>query len=197
MNDLSAPGLAAILAAVQPMKNSRLRNYIAPGLTSHLVGGVEHGKVRLFTADRSTLEFITPHSHRFNFTCLVLQGIVDNTIFEPGSDFCERWCVSTINQVCSGNGLMEYVHTRDEKPTYWRLRTDQWVTGDTYSMSYDQMHSIKFHRGTEVLFFEGPQVVTTGKMLEPWEDGKVIPTFRTEPWMFDRSSDNKSLDPRS
>jgi hypothetical protein len=191
--------LETILDAIQPMKHSRLRNYIAPGLTSHLIGGGEFGKVRLFSAERATMEFITPHSHRFDFTCLVLKGLVHNTIFTqhpqdsifvPSTVSCEAWCVSTINQVCGANGLMNYVHERDSGPTHWLPMTDRWCAGDTYSMTYDQIHSIKFERGSQVLFFEGPQVSTVGKMLEPWENGKVIPTFRTEPWMFDRTEDD-------
>jgi hypothetical protein len=180
--------LDAILAAVQPMKHNRLSNYIAPGLTSHLVGGAEFGKVRLFTAERTTLEFITPHSHRFDFTCLVLAGSVHNTLFKRGSDSCETWCLSTINQVCGTSGLLSYVHERDTEPSFWYASVDHWQTGDTYGMKHDQIHSIKFERGSQVLFFEGPQLQTTSHMLEPWENGKPIPTFRTEPWMFERDA---------
>jgi hypothetical protein len=185
--DIKNPDLDAILAAIQPMKHNRLGNYIAPGLTSHLVGGGEFGKVRLFSAERTTMEFITPHSHRFDFTCLVLKGQVHNTIFRRGSDFCEPWCISTINQVCGKNGLLDYVHSRDDAPTFWYPTTDNWKAGDTYSMTHEQIHSIKFERGAQVLFFEGPQLQSTSLMLEPWENGKVVPTFRTEPWMFQRS----------
>lgn len=186
--------LDAILAAVQPMKHNRLGNYIAPGLISHLVGGGEFGKVRLFTAERSTQEFITPHSHRFDFTCFVLKGSVHNTLFKPGSGHCEPWCLSTIDQVCGAQGIMKYEHTRDESPTYWYPSVRQWVAGETYSMTSNEIHSIKFERGSQVLFFEGPQVQTTSQMLEPWENGKVIPTFRTESWMFDKTAANPLAD---
>lgn len=173
-----------ILDAIQPMQNNRLRNYIAPGLTSFLVGGGEFGSVRLFCAERTTLEFITPHSHRFDFTCLVLRGTVYNTIFRRGSDSCELWCLSTITQVCGKNGINHYDHVREKEPSHWYYSVDKWKDGDTYSMQRDQIHSIKFDRGSQVLFFEGPELQKHSQMLEPWEDGKVIPTFRTEDWMF-------------
>lgn len=178
-----------IIDALDGMKNSRLRNYIAPGLTSYLVGGEHHGKVRLFAAERTTLEFITPHSHRFDFTCLVLQGIVYNSIFYPGTAEHELWCMSTINQVCGGDGLLDYVHTREASPGHWYSKTDRWVQGQIYSMTHDQIHSIKFERGTKVLFFEGPQVTKTGRMLEPWVGGRCVPTFKTESWMFRRDDE--------
>ncbi len=58
-----------LIKAVLGMANNPIRHYIAPGLTSSLVGGGGHGKVRLFQADRETREWVTPHSHRFDFTC--------------------------------------------------------------------------------------------------------------------------------
>lgn len=191
MNDTTE----AILGALGPMLHSRLGNYIVPGLTSYLVGGGEHGKLRLFSTDRETLEFITPHSHRFDFTCLVLAGCAANTIFTRGSDAAEEWCESTIDQVCGADGLMDYVHTRKDQPSYWLRTTRNYSVGDTYSMTHDQIHSIKFGRGARVLFFEGPQKTAQGVMLEPWVDGKCIPTFRTEPWMFERGAQTVTTEP--
>lgn len=178
-----------IQRAIAPMLNSKLSNYIVPGLTSHLVGGSDaHGRVRLFCAERETLEFITPHSHRFNFTCLVLQGHVINTIYESGGMNAEPWCLSTIDQVCGADGVRRYVHEREDRATFWEPLAEGYDAGNTYSMKFEQIHSIKFARSTVVLFFEGPQLRTTSQMIEPWVNGKVVPTFRTEPWMFERES---------
>lgn len=174
----------AIAAAIEPMRHNRLRNYIVPGLTSHLIGGGEHGKIRLFHAERATRDVITPHSHRFDFTCLVLAGFVRNTLYFEQFNGDEEWCVSTIDQVCGANGLREFVHTRDTAPTRFRRDVREYKPGDTYSMTYEEIHSIEFAMGTKVLFFEAPQVVNRSKMIEPWVDGKVVPTFRTEDWMF-------------
>lgn len=183
----SVMSLNSIRDAIQPMLHSRLQNYIIPGLTSHLVGGGEHGKVRLFQTNRQAHDFVTPHSHRFDFTCLVLSGTVRNTLFLSGGPGTDLWCLSTIGQVCGKDGLLEYVHTREEKPTPWAQETYTYTQGDTYSMKHAEIHSIQFDRGTQVLLFEGPQLMDQSRMLEPWVDGKVIPTFRTESWMFDRT----------
>lgn len=178
--------LKAIREAVEPMLHSRLQNYIVPGLTSQLVGGSEYGKVRLFQTDRQARDFVTPHSHRFDFTCLVLSGTVRNTLFLGGGPGVDLWCVSTIGQVCGKDGLLEYVHTREAEPTAWAQETYTYAEGDAYSMRHTEIHSIQFDRGTQVLFFEGPQIIDHSRMLEPWVDGKVIPTFKTESWMFER-----------
>lgn len=180
--------LEIISKAIEPMRNNTLRNYIVPGLTSHLIGGPKAGLVRLFHAERETLEFITPHSHRFDFTCLVLNGDVANTIFRPGYTYDEEWCLSTINQVCGKDGLNDYQHIREEKPSFWRGETLKYTTGDTYSMKHLEIHSIKFSKDTRVLFFESPQLTVTSQMIEPWVDGRCIPTFKTESWMFERAA---------
>ena len=53
--------LAHIWDAVKHMRSNRLKNYIAPGLHSSLVGaaGGNHGRVRLFEAERDTRDIIT------------------------------------------------------------------------------------------------------------------------------------------
>lgn len=182
----------ALARELRAMANNRLDNYIVPGLRSELLGGPEHGKVRLFTSTRGARDWITPHSHRFDFTSLVLAGEVHQTLFEPVLDAQrhtgEEWCRSRIDQVCGANGIREYVHTREDKPTRWLQNTTVYYGGDTYSMDASEIHSIWFERGTVVLFFEGPQVTPTGVMLEPWVNGKVLPTFRTEPWMFEKET---------
>lgn len=181
-----------ILSAVKSMRNSKLSNYIAPGLTSVIIGGPEHGKVRMFEAERETLEFITPHSHRFNFTAVVLKGQAWNTIFRQLSVAKkaegDEWCKSSISQVCGLNGLLDFKHTREDQPTHWRPELRVWSEGATYSMQFMEIHSIKFSKGTRVLMFEGPQIVPTSEMLEPWVNGKVVPTFRTEDWMFEKGA---------
>lgn len=183
--------LDAILTAIQTMKNSRLRNYIAPGLTSHLIGGEGFGKVRLFTAERTTMEFITPHDHRYDFTCWVLRGAVHNTLFKPNDtkeSNCEVWSVASVYQHCHPYGPIVHRLIRTEAPSYWYTTTETYKAGSTYSMKHSDIHSIKFDRGTEVLFFEGPECHQSSRILEPWEDGKVVPTFRKENWMYQKDT---------
>lgn len=190
---MNQSSLNAIIRAVEPMLHSRLDNYIIPGLASELVGGVNGGKVRLFSTNRTATDFVTPHSHRFDFTCLVLKGVVNNTIYAEGGETGDEWCVSTIGQVCGADGILNYVHTRSDKPSKWTQDTFRYEAGETYSMRYEELHSIQFSRGARVLFFEGPQVTKESRMIEPWVNGKVVPTFRTDPWMFERAAPAEAM----
>lgn len=187
--------LSDIIKAVEPMLNNTLKNYIVPGLHSHLVGGVHHGKVRIFQAERTTRDAITPHSHRFDFTCLVLRGTVHNTIYRAAYDHmgakdkAELWCMSTIDQVCGKEGIRTFTHKRDDRPSEWISQTSCFEAGDTYSMAWDEIHSIVFERYALVMFFEGPEKTQRSNMIEPWVDGRVVPTFKTEDWMFEKMKD--------
>jgi hypothetical protein len=176
----------ALLKAVEAMANSPIRNYISPGVTSSLIGGRDYGKVRFFTADRETREWITPHSHRFDFTCLVLRGFVVNILLTRawGAENADRYCAGTLKRKPDvfgeyefepGTSACEYVETAK---TYRE--------GDVYSMTHEQIHSIRFSRDACVLFFERPEVADESLVLEPWSNGRRVPTFETRPWMFER-----------
>lgn len=184
--------MAHIWDMVRTMRHNRLKNYIAPGLHSSLVGGVGNfGKVRVFEAERYTRDLITPHSHRFPFTCLVLSGEVENTIYEPllsnhRDSTAEKWIRSKVTQVCGPEGVREFTHVREEVPKPFRRAKTTYPQGSTYTMTHDQIHSIVFHANTKALFFEGPEVQDWDWMLEPYVDGKLVPTFETRPWMFER-----------
>lgn len=66
------------------LTHSHVHNYVIPGLTSSLIGEQSpHGSVRVFQCLRDHQEVITPHSHRFDLTCIVLRGSVMNRIWEP------------------------------------------------------------------------------------------------------------------
>ena len=56
--------------------------------------------------------------------------------------------------------------------------------GECYSMNADDIHSIYFSKGTQVLFFEGEERTKTTSILEPVVNNDVIPTFEVKPWMF-------------
>ena len=77
--------LLTLLQLIKKMGHNEVDNYVLPGLTSSLIGGFGHGKVRLFSAERETREWVIPHSHRFDFGCLVLHGEVENILFERGA----------------------------------------------------------------------------------------------------------------
>lgn len=175
---------------IDDMSHNRLQNYIVPGISSELVGdgGTKRGKVRVFRAEREARDFVTPHSHRFNFCAIVLAGRVHNTLFAAPmhSQEGDLWCSSTITQVCGAKGLYDYKHQRATEPNRWVQITQTYEERESYYMDSHEIHSIVFEKGTEVLIFEGPQLTDVSEMLEPWVDGKCIPTFKTEPWMFQK-----------
>jgi hypothetical protein len=177
-----------LIKAMAEMRHNTLENYIVPGLRSSLVGGAGHGKVRVFEASRDTFEFITPHSHRFDFFAFVLQGTYKNTIFSRGDgEGSELYCESTIHQVCGPDGrIQDSTPARDDRPTGYVRDVRTWGRGESLFMDHRQIHSVKFSRDAIILFFEGPQKIDTSRMIEPWVDGRCVPTFKVEEWMFQR-----------
>lgn len=185
---------ARALSILLDMSNNTLDNYILPGLSSHLVGGGGYGKVRLFEASRRQQSGVTPHSHRFDFTCLVLRGSVVNTIWTPDSQGDEFFMQYLEYQGQAGEyQKREYIQGVD-KPGYTRWTGDsiQYAEGQWYSMSSEEIHSIEFSRDALVLFFEGPERSKVTKILEPIAGTAVIPTLKVEPWMFVKRESNWS-----
>lgn len=171
-----------MISFIEGMKHSPAHNYVIPGLTSWLIGTPSaHGCVRMFTMSRTHEEPIVPHTHRFDFQCLVLRGAVHNHIWTSSTptfgDFYEE-------------SIVKYKGTlgEHEKTTAgrdWFERTVvTYTAGQEYGMKAEEFHSIYFERGTSVLFFEGPNRLDYSQVLEPVVDGKVIPIFKTEKWMF-------------
>lgn len=175
--------LKGILAA---MSHSRVRNYATPGLTSHLIGGgASAGKVRMFTCDRDTRDWIAPHSHRYDFVCLVLGGAVLNLTYTEvtyQSSTSNAFCRSTL--ALDEGTLTRYVAKSDGLRRHYEEKGTEYREGDFYAMEADDIHSIEFHRNAHILFFEGPEVRETSIVLEPYSDGACVPTFHTPPWMF-------------
>lgn len=175
--------LQALNAATGGMTHSVVRNYVTPGLTSSLVGGPGHGCVRLFESDRDTREWVTPHSHRFDFTCIVLAGQVENIEFTLSSRG-DAYARGVLRPVDGGLGQYEAVH--GEVGETYAETTRIYAPGDTYSMLHSEIHSIRFSRGARVLFFEGPNVSDTSVFLEPYSNGATVRTFAVQPWMFQK-----------
>lgn len=178
--------MAALRKAIWGVAHSEIRHYIAPGLSSWLVGGAESGKIRLFNSERDTREWITPHSHRFDFTCLVLQGGVTNIIFR------RQWGAEgdlyTPGTLKRSGTFGEYEFAPGTEAASWLEYPTNYREGGVYSMTHHEVHSIRFDRGTQVLFIEGPEVTDQSIVLEPWANGKRVPTFVTQPWMFERAA---------
>jgi len=70
-----------LIELLDEMKSSTVDNYVLAGLSSSLIGQQGFGSVRLFEKEAHQRDFVTPHSHRFDFACLVLAGQVTNHIW--------------------------------------------------------------------------------------------------------------------
>lgn len=165
------------------MRNSGLANYVIPGLDSHLLGGgTHHGCVRLFECSRQHQEPITPHSHRFDFSALVLRGCVRNILWkESSANDGDEFLVSEMIY----NGIPgEYSAGKNEVKRMEISDCDFHQVGNWYHMKAREIHSIEFSRDAAVLFFEGPQISESSVILEPHVDGQTIRTFEVKPWMF-------------
>lgn len=168
---------------IQQMKSSTLRNYVLPGLDSSLLG---NGIVRIFESSRDTEEHITPHSHRFDFACFVMRGWVENTVYTLANEGKDADCfVMATLKYLGSTGKYEVDQGTD--PLIFDRNTDTYVKGQWYSMSSEEIHSIKFSRDAVVLFFEGPNVTSETSILEPCSHGKRVPTFKVHDWMFEKA----------
>lgn len=164
------------------MKHSPIANYAGiPGLTSWLIGEPhpERGLVRLFECSRQHYEAITPHSHRFDFHCEVLSGVVMNVVWTPDASGDLYQETKAIYAGQPGKYRREPGGIRT-----WKQAQKEYRTGDSYAMTSAAVHSIYFSRGARVLFFEGPAKSDYSIILEPVVDGDVITTFATPSWAF-------------
>lgn len=180
--------IANLASLMRYMKHSSVHQYATAGLTSSLIGGKEGtGNVRLFEAERNTREWITPHSHRFDFSCFVVAGTVENIIFTPSGDAgADSYVVGTVRPVDGGMGKYEVIRHEEEEPRGWTEVRKTYKSGEFYAMAHDEIHSIVFNKGAKVIFFEGPNVIDTSVFLEPFSNGKRIETFQAKSWMFDK-----------
>jgi hypothetical protein len=163
------------LAAIAELSHSTLRNYILPGLDSSLLGTT----TRIFTNTRESSGMITPHSHRFDFQCLVMRGSVVNAIYEA-DESGDAWMMSSLRYLGEPGA---YEKLQDGHGPF-SVRKATYEAGEWYGMQHDEIHSISFSRDAVVLFIEGAQVTDTSVYLEPFVRGEVIPTMTTESWMF-------------
>lgn len=173
----------AFLRTLEEMSHHSVRNYIAPGLTSSLLGGDGRGMVRVFTSDRDTREWVTPHSHRFNFSCIVIRGQVENMLFTPGAG--NKYCPATLRRKGGIGEGYEVIRNPENAKEYTEL-TRVYSQGETYSLAHTDIHSIRFSKDAVVLFLEGPLVVEETTILEPFSNGSIVETFETKPWMFQK-----------
>jgi hypothetical protein len=172
------------IGVILSMCNTGLGNYVIPGLESHLIGGSNRGIVRLFHCTRNHQEQITPHSHRFDFSALVLRGQVTNHLWgeiKGGDDY-------TKTEITYSGKPGNYENEHFVKVSKMGvIQTYTYDANEWYGMKADEIHTIQFSRDALVLFFEGPEVAKSSVILQPNVKGKTVNTFRTQDWMFQKN----------
>ncbi len=132
----------------------------------------------MFEMTRPQEFFISPHSHRFDFACLVLLGEVLNTLYVPNQRGYEHEVSTYTVDGYKEHGLVDrHLKRFVQVPT--RYTMGQW-----YGMGSNEFHTIAFGHGAKVLFFEGPNCREESEALQPVVNGKVISTFSVEDWMY-------------
>lgn len=171
------------LKQLMAMRHSPVRNYAIPGLTSWLITEpTDKGCVRMFECERTHVEPIVPHSHRFDFTAFVLQGQVTNRIWTEDVDG-DPYLVSRLPK--QGPKPGEYaVAAAGNTVRAFSFKDFAYGAGESYVMESHEIHSIYFTKGTTVLMIEGPDLSDSSLVLEPMVNGQRIPLFQVEPWMF-------------
>lgn len=180
----------AELEVLLSLAHSKIDNYVWPGLSSRLLGGGSFGKVRLFENTRYQYTDIVPHSHRYDFLAVVLKGTVMNRLwYESASADAELYELLTLTY--DGQPGQHYVSNSGVQANY-EYQTSVYKSGEMYSMTFDQIHSIEFSKDAIVLMFEGPAVSEVGQILQPVVNGVVVPTFKTQDWMFQKTEEDES-----
>jgi hypothetical protein len=176
------------------MQNALVPNYIAPGLNSYLLNKNDC-KVRLFEMTKNHELYVSPHNHRFDFTCCVLAGVVTHyTYQEVGSLFATieearaehptlNLDLYQINQyLTKGFGLGFEQKRLDFQ--FFQRHENVYQVGDWYGLEARTYHSIAFSRGARVLFLEGADQHPCSYFLEPVVGTRVTPIFSVPDWMY-------------
>jgi hypothetical protein len=160
------------------MRTSTVKNYGLPGVDSSLLG---NGLVRIFESSRDQQESITPHSHKFDFSCLVLSGEVVNRTWVKDSNGDDFY----VSELEYQGEIGKYKTTLAGNESY-SYSDRRYRTGDWYSMKHDEIHSIWFSKGCRVLFLEGEVKTNKTVIIEPCVSGELLKTFEVRDWMFKR-----------
>lgn len=178
-----------LLRFVNRIKHNPIYNYITPGLTSWMIREYPDngGMVRLFEMTRVQMTLISPHSHRFDFKCTVLQGRVSNVLWRKTSNTAgDDWFVPSTLIYQGEQGKYKLISGKEACYYGERAIYDE-HDKPHYAMKHDEIHSIVFEKGAVVLFEEGPKLSDRSIILDPWDqpNGR-IPLSDTQPWMFNR-----------
>jgi hypothetical protein len=172
----------ALTKLVLDMRGQTFHNYITPGLSSSLL---TQGKVRLFEATRHHQFDITPHSHRFDFACLVLRGMARHSVWSPADESKMAKDGDTFALMEVGGNFEDGYRTAHHSTCKYLATTKEYHSGDWYFLSHTEIHSVEFARGTVVLFLEGPPAIGTTLALFPVDhNNQPMNTLAIQPWMF-------------
>ena len=139
----------SLVRILEDMSTDKISNYVIAGLDSSLLG---NGCVRYFENSRDHQDQITPHSHRFDFCCLVLNGKVENTIWTtPDNEDSDEFVVSELSY-CGEVGVHDVENLRTQR---YAPQSSSYYTGDVYQMLHSEIHSIKFSRVQRYCFLKG------------------------------------------
>jgi len=167
-----------LIHTLDNIKSDKVHNYVIAGLDSYLLG---KGKVRMFKNSRNHLDYITPHSHRYGFSSLVLQGSVVNELWESCDDSQgDLFLVSTLEY---DGEVGKHTVTRGD-PDYFCMSSEGYTQGESYKMDSNEIHSIRFSRDAIVLLFEEEEDTLTSKIIEPVVSGRLIKTYENKDYMF-------------
>lgn len=166
------------------MGHSPIHNYTAPGLTSWLVGlPHEAGSIRLLTSEIEQQNFQIPHSRRYDAQYIVLRGAIEVQHWKQmtssiGGDLHE----TAVLHYC---GMPGKYTTESHGQSRWTRTTQAYVSQVLYLRAED-VCSLRLMRQTALMLLQGPTLRSTSIILEPVVNGKRVPLFKVEPWMFQK-----------
>ena len=163
--------------------HSVIHNYGIAGMDSYLLGAAED-RQRLLHMTRNQVDFVTPHSHKSDLTCEVLRGSVKNILFNQADEFSNKSDMFAVANLMYNGVVGQYDKINFYIAAPYEMKAELYTEGDTYFMSYDQIHSIFFTKNAIVRITEGPTVTTASQILQPVSDGTIVKNFHVHEGLF-------------
>jgi hypothetical protein len=160
--------------------HSVIHNYVIAGLDSYLIGD---GSSRLFHMTRNQVDYVTPHSHKFDLKCEVLHGEVTNTIFTEWDEGYEGDAFLKSEILYLGEAG-SYTKAPIGEVKIFTLESKTYRAGDVYHLKHDQIHSIQFAKGAMVKITEGVKLDDYTTILEPFSHKRIVKNFKVHDGLF-------------
>jgi hypothetical protein len=159
--------------------HSVIHNYAIAGMDSYIIGDPAD-RTRLLHMTRHQLDYVTPHSHKTDLTCTVLNGMVINTIFTKGKGGDYFIKTPLIYQGEAG----KYVKQKSQAKKMYVLDIKGYHSRQQYSMPYYDIHSIWFTKGAMLLLKSGDVVTDATFILEPYSNFRHVQNFHVHKGLF-------------